>query len=69
MASAPEHYRKAEEHLDWADVCRTDDPPGEKAHLRYAAVHAALAGVAVQAVNGGLEWAELLRSSTEGGDG
>lgn len=69
MATAAEHYWKAEEHLDWAGICGTDNPSGEKVHLRYAAVHAALAGVAVQAVNCGLEWAGLLRSSTEGGDG
>jgi len=41
-----EHYRQAEQHIEWAQVAGTDNPDGERAHLQYAQVHAQLANAA-----------------------
>ena len=44
--TGPEHYRRAEQHLDYAARCG-DCPEDERMQLRYAAVHAQLALAAV----------------------
>lgn len=71
MASGPEHYLKAEDHLASADVLDEGDLEASAWHQRQAQVHATLALAAATAMNdadggmGAKDWDAWLSAASE----